>query len=104
MLGRQGAQPRYARWFLQRPLLGRWSFLGVKRLRALAIHGPDAILPRTATPLSRPHLLAVFPLAAVSSGPNVDAFTGGVVLGVSAAFLILTALGGLAIVRRILGS
>jgi hypothetical protein len=43
-------------------------------------------------------------LALVAPGPDVDAFMGGVVLGISAAFVVLTALGGLAIVRRILGS
>lgn len=43
-------------------------------------------------------------LAVVTPGPDVDAFTGGVVLGISAAFLVVVALGGLSIVRRILGS
>lgn len=43
-------------------------------------------------------------LAAVNTAPDVDAFTGGVVVALSAAFIILTALGGLAIVRRILGA
>jgi hypothetical protein len=46
----------------------------------------------------------VLALATVAPGPNVDAFTGGIVLGISAAFVVLAALGGLAIVRRILGS
>lgn len=44
------------------------------------------------------------PLALVAPGPDVDAFTGGVVLAISAGFIVLVALGGLAIVRRILGS
>lgn len=43
-------------------------------------------------------------LALVAPGPDVDAFTGGVVLAVSAGFIILVAFGALAIVRRILGS
>ena len=103
----QGAQPRSARWSFQCPLLGHWSASSVKRLRALADHGPDAVLPRTAFSLSRPHVPAFFglvPLALVSSGPDVDAFTGGVVLAISAGFIVLVALGGLSIVRRILGS
>jgi hypothetical protein len=40
----------------------------------------------------------------VAPGPDVDAFTGGVVLALSVGFIVLVALGGLAIVRRILGS
>lgn len=54
-----------------------------------------------------PLLLAVSsvaPLADVALGPDVDAFTGGVVTALSAGFIILALLGGLAIVRRILGS
>ncbi|HWM64796.1 MAG TPA: hypothetical protein VNP96_12510 [Solirubrobacterales bacterium] len=47
---------------------------------------------------------ALAPPALVAPGPDVDAFTGGVVLAISAGFIILVALGGLAIVRRILGS
>ena len=43
-------------------------------------------------------------VALVAPGPDVDAFTGGVVLGISAAFVVLALLGGLSIVRRILGS
>jgi hypothetical protein len=103
----QGAKPRSARSFLHRPLLGRWSSSSVKRLRALAVHGPDALLPRTADSLSRPYVLAVSgfaPLSLVAPGPDVDAFTGGVVTALSAGFIVLVALGGLAIVRRILGS
>jgi hypothetical protein len=42
--------------------------------------------------------------ALVAPGPDVDAFMGGVVLGISAALVILAGLGGLSIVRRILGS
>ena len=103
----QGAQPRSAQSFSHRPLLGRWSPLSVKRLRALADHGPDAVLPRAADLLSRPYMLAVSglaPLSLVAPGPDVDAFTGGVVTALSAGFIVLVALGGLAIVRRILGS
>jgi hypothetical protein len=103
----QGAQPRSARWSFHCPLLGQWSLSSVKRLRALAQHGPDALLSRTADSLSRPYVLAVSalaPLGLVAPGPDVDAFTGGVVTALSAGFIVLVALGGLAIVRRILGS
>lgn len=107
MSDNRGAKPRSARCFFHRPLLGRWSSSAVKRLRALAHHGPDAVLPRSAAALSRPYLPAVPApalLALVAPGPDVDAFTGGVVLALSVGFIILVALGGLAIVRRILGS
>lgn len=43
-------------------------------------------------------------LAAVTIGPNVDAFIDGVQLVLGAAFLVSAALGGLAIFRRIVGA
>lgn len=109
----RAAEPRYARWFFQRPLLGRWSSSAVRRLRGLAQHGPDSVLPLSRRlHSSRPPRQQYPALGAggaplfslVTVGPDVDAFTGGVVTGLSAAFVVLTLLGGLAIVRRILGS
>jgi hypothetical protein len=43
-------------------------------------------------------------LGLVSTGPDVDAFIGGVQLGVGVAFIVVTGLVGLSIVRRIMGS
>jgi hypothetical protein len=43
-------------------------------------------------------------LALVSAEPNGDAFVGGLQLGLSAAFIVIAALVGLSIVRRMLGS
>lgn len=104
-------------FFFGRPLLGRQS----SRPRSLPGEG-DHDVPEIAepgqlpfsvgAPLSSslpacctPALVAgVSPLSVVAPGPDVDAFMGGVVLGLTAAFLVLVALGGLAIVRRILGS
>lgn len=42
-------------------------------------------------------------VALLSVAPDVDAFTGGVVVGLSVIFLALVAFGGVAVVRRILG-
>lgn len=106
---KQAAKPRYARCFLARPFLGRAS-TWLSRLRALAEHGPDSLLPRTPASTQLPTcslyaaLDAAVVLAVIETGPDVDAFTSGVALALSAGFLILVALGGLAIVRRILGS
>lgn len=46
----------------------------------------------------------ILSIALVAIGPDVDAFTGGLVLGISAAFVFLAIFGGLSVVRRILGS
>lgn len=114
----QGAQPRSARLSFRRPLLGRWSSSSFKRLRALAAHGPHSVLPRTAAPLSSPHVpgcaarsehvgLAVASpalLGVVSAAPDSDAFTGGLQIVFTAAFAVIVGLIGLSIVRRILGS
>ena len=43
-------------------------------------------------------------IGAISSAPDVDAFIGGVGLGLGALLLVLALWGGLAIVRRILGA
>jgi hypothetical protein len=42
--------------------------------------------------------------ALLSLGPNVEAFTSGVVLVLSVTFLILVAVGGLSVFRRIVGA
>jgi hypothetical protein len=42
--------------------------------------------------------------AAVSAAPDVDAFIGGAELGLSVAFIVVALLGGVSIVRRILGA
>lgn len=42
-------------------------------------------------------------LAAVSFDPDVPAFTAGVTVGLSIALIVLALVGGLSIVRRILG-
>lgn len=106
-------QARSARCFSQRPLVGRWSSSALKGLRALADHGPDSVLPPHRRLHSSPPPSQQYPalgaggiplLGLVSVGPDVDAFTGGVVTGLSAAFVVLALLGGLSIVRRILGS
>jgi hypothetical protein len=45
-----------------------------------------------------------FVAATISAAPDVDAFTGGVVLGLSIAFIVVTLLVGVSIVRRVMGS
>ncbi len=42
--------------------------------------------------------------ALISAQPNGEAFVGGLELGISAAFMIVVALVGLSIIRRMLGS
>ncbi len=42
--------------------------------------------------------------AALQLGPNSDAFLGGVGIGLGVAFIVMAALGGLAIFRRIVGA
>lgn len=115
----QGAEPRSARLFFHRPLLGRWSSPAVKRLRAFAQHGPDAVLSRTSDLLSSPYPASrtadlgsagsnaaqafVVPLLLVSSQPDSGAFVAGVQLGIAVAFIVVAAFLGLSIVRKMLG-
>lgn len=40
----------------------------------------------------------------IDAAPVVDAFTGGVVTALSAAFVAMVLLGGIALIRRILGA
>lgn len=46
----------------------------------------------------------VLSVGLVELGPDVDAFMGGVILGLGAFFVVMSALGGLALFRKILGS
>jgi hypothetical protein len=43
-------------------------------------------------------------LAVIDAAPDVSAFIGGVEVGLSVAFIVLVGLGGLSIVRRIMGA
>lgn len=43
-------------------------------------------------------------IAVVETAVDADAFIGGLQLGLGAAFLLLVALGGVAIVRRVTGA
>jgi hypothetical protein len=94
---------RSARWFFSRSLLERESVPAVKRHRVGTIDRPHRRPSSSPPSTHHPHLLA-FPFLLVAPGPDVDAFTGGVVLGVSVAFIVIAGLGGVAIVRRVLGS
>jgi hypothetical protein len=49
-------------------------------------------------------VVAPLPFAAINAGPDVDAFIGGVSLGLAAVLLVLALWGGLLVVRRILGA
>ncbi|HET8862314.1 MAG TPA: hypothetical protein VFM94_03590 [Solirubrobacterales bacterium] len=95
----QGAKPRSARLFFHRPLLGRWSASSVKRLRTLAVHGPDSVLSRTSTSITRPTCLlfgaAWLPFSDVSSGPDVQAFKAGAEV---ATFVLISAIGVVVVV------
>ena len=88
----RGAKPRSAQSFSQRPLLGRWSASSVKRLRTLATHGPDAVLPRTAASITRPTCPAVVGVAAINPAPDFDSFTAGLELMVFTALFTIGAL------------
>ncbi len=88
----RGAQPRSARWSLQRPLLGRWSPSSVRRLRGLANHGPDAVLPRTATTSTRPTRSMLVGSGAISPAPDLGAFTAGLEVMVFTALFTVSAL------------
>ncbi len=43
-------------------------------------------------------------VGAINTAPDFDAFIGGVQLGLGIALLVIALLGGLAIVRRIMGA
>ena len=103
----RGAKPRYARFLFHRPLLGRWSLSAVKRLRVLAEHGPDSLLPRTLGSHSarlpagctrdlesrgRVSSAIAAPLAAIDTGPDFGAFGAGVELMVFTALFAIAAL------------
>lgn len=100
---------RAAQSLFQRPLLGRWSSSAVRRLRALAGHGPDAVLPRSERSSHRrpprtqyPALGAGgVPLAAAMQ-PDFDSFFGGLQAVIDAAGIALIAVGMVAIARKYL--
>lgn len=95
---------RSAQQFSQRPLLGRWSPSAVKRLRALADQGPDAVLPRPDRSSHRPAPsqrypalgaggpALVAPLAVVEAAPDIGAFSAGVELGIFTALFTISSL------------
>lgn len=103
----RAAKPRSARSFFQRPLLGRWSSSAVRRLRSLASHGPDAVLPRPdpssqrSLPRKRYPALGAggVPFAAAMQ-PDFDAFFGGLQAAVVAGFVLLIAVVVTAAVKR----
>lgn len=112
----RGVQPRSARSFFPRPFLGRGS------LSRSAMKGRSAIIrdgePSSDSDLLSSHLPArlyrsqrppcgavvVSPLflALVSAEPDSEAFIGGVEVVLSVAFIVIAALIGLSIVRRMM--
>jgi hypothetical protein len=112
----RGAQPRSARFFFPRPLLGRGSpsQSAMKGRPAMSRDGEPssdsdllsshlpARLYRSQRPPRGAVVVSPLFLALVSAEPDGDAFIGGVEVVLSVAFIVIAALIGLSIVRRMM--
>lgn len=107
---KRGAKRRSAQLFFQRPFLGRWStWLSAARgpqaivrfARRFSLQRRPLITP-TCSLYAALDAAGVSLLAAVSAGPDAEAFTAGLQIVLAAAFLVIVLLIGLSVIRKAL--